>query len=74
MTQPNNPLHGIKLADMLTELHEFYGWEYLGLELNLNCFKKSIEINPNFLHAYHNIGSIYIQIGKFDEAKKNFFL
>ena len=37
MTQPNNPLHGIKLADMLTELHEFYGWEYLGLELNLNC-------------------------------------
>lgn len=41
MTQPNNPLHGIKLANMLTELHEFYGWEYLGLELNLNCFKNN---------------------------------
>ena len=44
MTQPNNPLHGIKLADMLTELHEFYGWEYLGLELNLNCFKNNFDL------------------------------
>ena len=41
MTQPNNPLHGIKLADMVTELHEFYGWEYLGESLKLNCFKNN---------------------------------
>ncbi|HAA15612.1 MAG TPA: hypothetical protein DCE41_29445 [Cytophagales bacterium] len=36
--QPNNPLHGIKLADMVTELVERYGWEELGRRIKINCF------------------------------------
>ncbi|WP_375239743.1 VF530 family DNA-binding protein [Aurantibacter sp.] len=47
MTQINNPLHGIKLADIVTELHEFYGWEYLGHELNMNCFKSNPTIKSS---------------------------
>tara|TARA_R110002012_G_scaffold120259_1_gene269455 strand:+ start:983 stop:1213 length:231 start_codon:yes stop_codon:yes gene_type:complete len=47
MTQPNNPLHGIKLADMVTQLYEFYGWEYLGYELNMNCFKSNPTIKSS---------------------------
>ncbi|HAS25038.1 MAG TPA: transporter, partial [Vibrio sp.] len=27
MTQENNPLHGITLQKLLTELVEHYGWE-----------------------------------------------
>ena len=29
--QPNNPLHGIKLADILDELVAHYGWEKLSV-------------------------------------------
>lgn len=37
--QPNNPLHGIKLATMLEQLFLEYGWEELGDSLNINAFK-----------------------------------
>lgn len=36
--QPNNPLHGIKLADILSFLVDKYGWEELGLKINIRCF------------------------------------
>ena len=42
--QPNNPLHGIKLATMLEELYLEYGWEEMGNILNINCFKN----NPSY--------------------------
>ena len=35
----NNPLHGIKLATILEELYQKYGWEELGNALNLNAFR-----------------------------------
>ncbi len=40
-SQPNNPLHGIKLADILNELFVEYGWEGLAEEININCFKSN---------------------------------
>ena len=39
--QPNNPMHGVKLVDILNGLHEKYGWKELGERLNLNCFKNN---------------------------------
>ena len=39
--QPNNPLHGIKLADILDFLVANYGWEELGNLVNINCFKSN---------------------------------
>ena len=42
--QPNNPLHGIKLATMLENLFKEYGWEELGDTLNINAFKN----NPTY--------------------------
>ncbi len=36
--QQNNPLHGLKLETLLTELVDFYGWEILDTALRLNCF------------------------------------
>lgn len=38
MKQPNNPLHGIKLADIVLHLEEKYGWETLGKKINIRCF------------------------------------
>ena len=42
--QKNNPLHGLKLEILLTELVDHYGWETLAGALNLNCFKSNPSI------------------------------
>jgi len=39
--QPNNPLHGIKLATIVEDLVDFYGWESLADKININCFKSN---------------------------------
>lgn len=39
--QPNNPLHGVKLADILDFLVAFYGWEELGRRIKINCFNSN---------------------------------
>ena len=36
--QLNNPLHGVKLAQILERLVEHYGWEYLAERVNIRCF------------------------------------
>jgi len=47
----NNPLHGVGLAQVLTELVEHYGFEILHAYLGLNCFKTkpSVESSVKFL-------------------------
>lgn len=47
----NNPLHGIGLEQVLTELVDHYGFEILDAYLNLNCFKNnpSIKSSVKFL-------------------------
>ena len=39
----NNPLHGLKLETLVTELVDFYGFEILAAALNFNCFR----LNPS---------------------------
>ena len=34
MNNSNNPLHGIKLKDIVEKLVEYYGWEELGKRVN----------------------------------------
>ena len=36
--QLNNPLHGVKLAEILEQLVEEYGWEKLGEKIKIRCF------------------------------------
>ena len=43
----NNPLHGVKLEQVLRELVEHYGFEILYAYLNLNCFKKKPDITSS---------------------------
>ncbi len=49
--QPNNPLHGVKLATILEFLVEEMGWEEMAMEININCFKNdpSIKSSLKFL-------------------------
>ncbi len=39
----NDPLHGITLEKMLTDLVEEYGWEEMAKRIRINCFSS----NPN---------------------------
>jgi uncharacterized protein (DUF2132 family) len=45
--QPNNPLHGIKLVDIMEFLVEKYGWEELGKMININCFTSNPSIKSS---------------------------
>lgn len=47
----NNPLHGVGLKSMLTELVDHYGFDILYAYLNINCFKTnpSIASSAKFL-------------------------
>lgn len=36
--QPHNPLHGITLERMLTELVDHFGWEAMGRRIAIRCF------------------------------------
>ncbi|AQM18911.1 MULTISPECIES: VF530 family protein [Vibrio] len=68
MTQDNNPLHGVTLEKLLTELVEYYGWEELSYMVNINCFKKdpSIKSSLKFLRktewARIKVEEIYINL------------
>lgn len=50
-TQANNPLHGVKLEKIVTDLAEHYGWEELAIRININCFKSdpSVKSSLKFL-------------------------
>lgn len=49
--QLNNPLHGIKLMDILEYLVAVYGWDELGKRIKIRCFNSdpSIKSSLNFL-------------------------
>ena len=45
--QPNNPLHGVKLAEILQFLVAHYGWEELAIRIKINCFKSNPTIKSS---------------------------
>jgi uncharacterized protein (DUF2132 family) len=52
MQQPNNPLHGFTLEQIVTALHDHYGaWERLGEQIKIRCFthEPSLESSLKFL-------------------------
>lgn len=65
--QPNNPLHGLKLIDILEELVERYGWEELGQRIKINCFNSnpSIKSSLKFLRrtpwAREKVEQLYLK-------------
>ena len=66
-SQPNNPLHGVKLATILDFLVEKYGWEKLALKININSFKNnpSIKSSLQFLRktpwARDKVEQLYLE-------------
>jgi uncharacterized protein (DUF2132 family) len=71
--QLNNPLHGVKLINILELLVAHYGWEQLAMKISINCFKKdpSIKSCLKFLRktqwARDKVEQLYIEL---DSRKK----
>lgn len=67
MEQPNNLLHGIKLATIMEELTKEHSWEYLANQININCFKSnpSIKSSLKFLRrtpwAREKVEQLYLR-------------
>ncbi|MFL1894555.1 VF530 family DNA-binding protein [Aquimarina sp. 2-A2] len=65
--QPNNPLHGVKLADILEYLVAAYGWEQLGKLISIRCFTTdpSIKSSLKFLRrtpwARDKVENLYVK-------------
>jgi uncharacterized protein (DUF2132 family) len=70
MTQQNNPLHGLKLEAILIFLVDKYGWEELGLRINIRCFTHdpSIKSSLAFLRktqwARDKVEYLYLKANK----------
>ncbi len=64
--QTNNPLHGITLATLLTELVAHYGWPALGRQIDIRCFthEPSIASSLKFLRrtpwARERVEALYL--------------
>jgi uncharacterized protein (DUF2132 family) len=51
--QTNNPLHGVKLLDIINYLVENLGWEKMAELVNIRCFKDepSVKSSLKFLRT-----------------------
>ena len=64
--QPRNPLHGVTLETMLTELVAHFGWAELGARVQINSFNTdpSIRSSLTFLRktpwARAKVESLYL--------------
>ncbi|HYX35642.1 MAG TPA: VF530 family protein [Oligoflexus sp.] len=49
--KPKDPLEGVTLEALLTQLVNHYGWEYLGQQVPIRCFQSqpSIKSSLTFL-------------------------
>jgi uncharacterized protein (DUF2132 family) len=45
--QPNNPLHGITLEMILSQLVEHFGWVELGRVIDIGCFNNNPSIKSS---------------------------
>jgi uncharacterized protein (DUF2132 family) len=66
----NDPLHGITLEKILTELVEYYGWTRLGRIIDIKCFNNdpSIKSSLQFLRrtawARKKVEDLYLKYKK----------
>ncbi|MFL1013507.1 VF530 family protein [Flavisericum labens] len=69
-SQPNNPLHGVKLEKIINELVAHYGWEFMGYNIKIKCFTNSPSVKSSlkFLRrtpwARTKVEAMYLQMLK----------
>ncbi|UCJ16268.1 VF530 family protein [Pseudomonas sp. MM211] len=68
MSTSNDPLHGLTLQAILTDLVEHYGWDGLAQRIDIRCFKSdpSIKSSLTFLRktpwARERVEALYLKL------------
>jgi uncharacterized protein (DUF2132 family) len=63
-----DPLHGKTLETILNHLVNYYGWEHLGIKINIRCFNEdpSIKSSLTFLRktpwARKKVEDLYVSL------------
>jgi uncharacterized protein (DUF2132 family) len=71
--QPNNPLHGVKLKQILEELVEEMGWEAMGARVKINCFNNnpSMGTSLKFLRRHQwardQVEAMYLEMKEYHD-------
>ncbi len=66
--QINNPLHGITLEKIVTQLEAHYGWAEMGVRINIRCFTSdpSVKSSLKFLRktpwARTKVENLYLEM------------
>jgi len=66
--QINNPMHGVTLEQIVNRLVEHYGWDELGIRIDIRCFNNdpSVKSSLKFLRrtpwARKKVERLYIAI------------
>lgn len=77
MEQANNPLHGVKLQQIVEELEEEFGWKYLGNTIPVKCFTNnpSVKSSLKFLRrtpwARAKVEGLYLHMLRKKKPSKN---
>ena len=72
----NDPLHGVKLVDILEQLVDAYDWPELARQINIRCFNNqpSIKSCLKFLRrtpwARHKVEQLYLHLLELHESRK----
>ena len=45
--QPKNPLHGITLERIVNDLYDYYGWDELYRQINIQCFNSNPSVKSS---------------------------
>jgi uncharacterized protein (DUF2132 family) len=67
-SQVNNPLHGVTLEKMINHLVDFYGWEQLGIRINIRCFTENPSVKSSLVFlrktawARKKVEELYLEI------------
>ncbi|MCH9742556.1 MAG: DUF2132 domain-containing protein [Thiotrichales bacterium] len=74
-TQKNNPLHGLTLEAILTELVAYYDWDELGDRIRIRCFNEnpSIKSSLTFLRktpwARTKVEQLYVAMMRYRQRQ-----
>ena len=66
-TQPRNPLHGLTLERIVSDLVDYYGWNELGRRVQIRCFNQdpSVASSLKFLRktpwAREQVEQLYVK-------------
>ena len=75
-SRTQDPLHGVTLEMIVTQLVEKYGWEELGERIKIKCFTSNPSINSSlkFLRktpwARQKVENLYLRAKWVDSTKK----